>query len=353
MGYFTPYLTMRSLSIILAVVGVTLASEAEFLNFAKTFNKKYATLEELQTRKNIFNQRYEAMVAHNQRYEAGEVSWWKKVTQHYDLTDEEIEKALGLGGALHASQADQRNTMEKELVSKIAAKEAPASWSWVDQGGVTSVKDQGSCGSCADFAAVATIDTCMWRASGVLEDDLSEQHLMDCGYDGTTMIGCDGAFVFAYIEWVIWDNDGWVEQESCSPYFAEEKTCVDDDTCNYAGAMVSGIYNNWNPTEDELKELVYINPTATAIMASYMFDYAGGIYEDDQCCNYPDTDCGYNINHAVTVVGYGSEDGKDFWLIKNSWGTSWGEDGFIRFKRGSGHCGVGISRVIMPVCDVV
>jgi len=167
------------------------------------------------------------------------------------------------------------------------------------------------------------------------------------------MIGCDGAFVFAYIEWVIWDNDGWVEQESCSPYFAEERTCVDDDTCNYAGAMVSGIYNNWNPTEDELKELVYINPTATAIMASYMFDYAGGIYEDDQCCNYPDTDCGYNINHAVTVVGYGSEDGKDFWLIKNSWGTSWGEDGFIRFKRGSGHCGVGISRVIMPVCDVV
>merc|ERR1711923_445311 len=74
----------------------------------------------------------------------------------------------------------------------------------------------------------------------------------------------------AYIEWVIWDNDGWVEQESCSPYFAEERTCVDDNTCNYAGAMVSGIYNNWNPTEDELKELVYINPTATAIMASYM-----------------------------------------------------------------------------------
>ena len=103
-------------------------------------------------------------------------------------------------------------SMEQELVTKIAAKEAPESWSWVDQGGVTSVKDQGSCGSCADFAAVATIDTCMWRASGVLEDDLSEQHLMDCGYDGQTMIGCDGAFVFAYIEWVIWDNDGWVEQ---------------------------------------------------------------------------------------------------------------------------------------------
>ena len=70
------------------------------------------------------------------------------------------------------------------------------------------------------------------------------------------------------------------------------------------------MYNNWNPNENELKELVYVNPTATAIMASYMFDYGGGIYDDEQCCNYPDTDCGQNINHAVTVVGYGSEDGQ-------------------------------------------
>ena len=119
----------------------------------------------------------------------------------------------------------------------------------------------------------------------MLEDDLSEQHLMDCGYDGETMIGCDGAFVFAYVEWIIWNNDGLVEkvsddndandddndndeQESCAPYFGEEMTCNDDDTCNYANAQVTGIYNNWNPNEEELKELVYMNPTATAIMVS-------------------------------------------------------------------------------------
>ena len=88
---------------------------------------------------------------------------------------------------------------------------------------------------------------------------MSEQHLMDCGYDGETMIGCDGAFVFAYVEWVIWNNDGMVEQvsddysddddhdddqESCAPYFGEERTCNDDDTCNYPGASVS---MNTNP----------------------------------------------------------------------------------------------------------
>ena len=82
--------------------------------------------------------------------------------------------------------------------------------------------------------------------------------------------------------------------------------------------MVTGMYNNWNPNENELKELVYVNPTATAIMASYMFDYGGGIYDDEQCCNYPDTDCGQNINHAVTVVGYGSEDGQVMMIASNA-----------------------------------
>jgi len=342
---------MRSLSVLLAVVGVSLASEANFLNFAKTHNKKYATTEEYEMRRQIFLERYESMVAHNQRYEAGEVSWWRKVTEHYDLTMEEIEKALGLGGALPADQAVHPDMKDEKMTAKIARKEAPSSWSWVDQGGVTSVKDQQQCGSCADFAAVATIDTCMWQASGHLEDDLSEQHLMDCGYDGETMIGCDGAFVVAYVEWVRDSNAGFVEQESCAPYYGVEMTCNDDDSCNYNGATVTGVYNNWSPDEDELKELVYTNPTATAIMASYMFDYGGGIYEDDACCNYPEPDCGYNINHAVAVVGYGSEGGKDFWLIKNSWGPFWGEGGFIRMKRGTGHCGVGISRVIMPECS--
>merc|ERR1712110_754311 len=158
-----------------------------------------------------------------------------------------------------------------------------------------------------------------------------------------------GAFVFAYVEWVIWNNDGLVEKESCAPYFGEERTCNDDDTCNYANAQVTGIYNNWNPNEYELKELVYMNPTATAIMASYMFDCAGGIYDDSRCCEAVyDGSC--DINHGVAVIGYGSEGGKDYWLIKNSWGTSWGENGFLRMKRGTGHCAVGTDRVQQPYC---
>merc|ERR1711963_438179 len=111
---------------LLAVVGVTLASEAEFLNFARTFNKKYATLDEFEMRQKIFVDRYESMIAHNQRYEAGEVSWWRKVTQHYDLTTEEMEKALGLGGALPASQADQIDIKEKIWSLRLKPRKHPS-----------------------------------------------------------------------------------------------------------------------------------------------------------------------------------------------------------------------------------
>ena len=82
-----------------------------------------------------------------------------------------------------------------------------------------------------------------------------------------------------------------------------------------------------------------------------MFDYSYGIFEDSRCCEETtDPDCRKEHNHAVTAVGYGSEGGKDFWIVKNSWGTSWGESGFFRIKRGTGHCGFGINHYLTPYC---
>jgi len=347
---YSPSISMRSLTIILAVLGVTLASEANFLNFAKTHNKKYSSVEEYNKRREIFLARYNDMLRHNQEYEEGKVSWWRKVTKHYDLTMEEIEAELNLG-SLPVEKEYLPPTEEDEVMqARIQARAAPDSWSWKDQGGVTSIKDQASCGSCAVFAAVATIDTCMWQVTGHLEDDLSEQHLMDCAYGyGYGNAGCDGGFVTSYMDWIVEENNGFLEKESCAPYSATDETCMDDDDCNYNQAVVTGHYNNWSPDEDELKELVYVNPTGTAIYASYMFDYAGGIYDDSRCCeSVYDGAC--DINHGVAVIGYGSEGGKDYWLIKNSWGTGWGENGFLRMKRGTGHCAVGTDRVQQPYC---
>merc|ERR1712241_1165680 len=178
MGVYLPYLTMRSLAIILAVVGVSLASEAGFLNFAKTFNKKYGSTEEYNKRRAIFLENYNDMVRHNKEYEEREV-------------------ALNLG--VPPKEEEMTNSVDPLMEARIQARSAPDSWSWKDQGGVTSIKNQASCGSCAVFASVAAIDTCFWQVTGNLIDDLSEQHVMDCAYGyGYGNAGCDGGFMVSY-----------------------------------------------------------------------------------------------------------------------------------------------------------
>merc|ERR1711874_65550 len=147
-------LKMRSLAIFLAVIGVSLASQVNFLEFAKTFKKSYGSTEEYNKRREIYLQNYNDILRHNQLYKQGKVTWWRKITEHSDLTPEEFaaEKNLGMPPV-----------------------------------------NQKSCGSCAAFATIATIDSCMWAATGRMEDDLSEQHLMDCA-NGHTYFDSEGAW---------------------------------------------------------------------------------------------------------------------------------------------------------------
>ena len=180
-----------------ALLGISIASEASFLNFAKTYNKKYATTEEYAKRREIFLNNYNDMLRHNQEYEEGKVSWWRKMTEDYDITHEEWMAKMNLGMP-PLDESIMHNTVDEAMEARIKLGAAPDSWSWVDQGAITSIKDQvwtdrflkmkihnifchqKQCGSCAAFAAIAAIDTCFYFASNDLYDDLSEQHLMDC-----------------------------------------------------------------------------------------------------------------------------------------------------------------------------
>jgi len=351
---------MRVLLVLSALLGLTLARDA-FLQFSEEFGKQYVGMKDFSMRRDIFMKNYQEMQEHNALYEAGEVSWARKVTPYYDLTQEEWAAAVGLGMPQYDNTTRFEDIEDEIYMEKLASVKgaAPASFSWVDQGAITSVKNQKQCGSCAAFAVMAVIETCYWQQTGTLYDDLSEQQIVDCAnghyyYDNSGAwgaFGCDGAWPPAYFDWLVNNNRGRTEKESAYPYTASAGTCKTSHSGDYNGAHVTGMYNKWDTTEKDMKDLVYINPVTTTLMASYLGDYSHGIYDDSRCCEQStDSSCKYNLNHEITVVGYGTEGGKDYWLIKNSWGTRFGEDGYFKIKRGTGHCGVGSLHYTSAYC---
>merc|ERR1712045_830012 len=301
--------TMRFYLLVSALVAASLASEDVFLNWAKEQGRQYHTRAELTKRRAIFMKNYNRMVEHNKEFAAGRVSWARGVNQWYDLTEEEWAAELGLG----IPQYPEQNMTSSPSPHLTAA--APSSWDWRDHGVVSPIKNQRQCGSCAAFAAVATVESCFAQLTGVITD-LSEEHLVNC----LATDGCEGWWTNRYLESIVSQNGGRLEQEHCCPYTATDNHCNDDNTCDYTAASISGHY-------------------------SY------GIFDDPNCCEETtDSNCKNTYNHAVTAVGYGSEGGKDFWIVKNQWGTGWGESGYFRIKRGTGHCGFGINHYLTPYC---
>merc|ERR1719512_553168 len=173
----------------------------------------------------------------------------------------------------------------------------PSSYDARSYGLITTPKSQGSCGSCAAFAAMSTIETCMRRAGTPLDGlDLAEQHLVDCGYNGGSMGGCDGAYIGAYQSWM-GETKPDVSHEAQYPYLDRDPNlkCMGKPTWN-TGAKVTSAITDYSCNEEKLKKLVYkYGAVATGIYASdsAFGNYAKGVF--DGCSTT-------QINHAVTVV---------------------------------------------------
>jgi len=350
---------MRSLLLLLCLFCGSLAMIDPFLDWSRQHGKAYQTRAELIKRRSIFEKNHQDILEHNKKFEAGEVTWSRKLTEYSDLTTEEF---VSLRTGLPKYDNSSFNTVQDPSFLKRLEEvrsNAPTEFSWLSQGGITSIKNQAQCGSCAAFSVIAVLDTCFWQARGALYDDLSEQHIMDCAYNHYVndnegswgAFACDGAWPNAYLDYLKTQQNGYTETERSYPYEARLGNCRASSGSYYTDAWTTGFYNKWYSSEAEVRDLVLVNPVSTSIDASYLSDYSGGIYDDRRCCD-ADTDpnCIYNLNHAVTIIGYGTEGGQDYWLIKNSWGSWFGENGFFKIKRGVGHCGVGRLHATSAYC---
>jgi len=288
--------------------------QSEFTEFVAEFDKSYS-VPEFFSRYSIFKDNYEAIVRHNN----GNFTWTNGVNQFSDLTAEEFE-AQYLRGVM---VGDYEPMASAQQYIEIAGEK-----DWRTEGAVTPVKNQAQCGSCWAFSTTGTIEGWDFIKTKKLKS-LSEQQLVDCS-GSTGNQGCNGGWpkwALTYLE----KNGGSCDQASY-PYTGRDGTCK--KTCTPVVKVATHKELN---SEAQLNDGIEAAPVSIAITASSAFQsYKTGIFNGA---------CPGQVNHAVLLTGYGTLSGTDYWSIKNSWGASWGDQGYIKFPRGSNKCQMGYASV--------
>jgi len=300
----------------------------EFLKFISAHGKSYGTKEEFEFRSEVFKQNLEKIVEENSM---NDVTYRLVINKFADMTPQEFKRMLGKRRSL-AVQAAPAVPVEENLT-------LPTSVDWRTQGAVNSVQDQGQCGSCWAFSAIGALEGAWKVKSGNLLK-LSEQQLVDCAGGSYGNLGCNGGDMGAAFDYA---KTHAVELESDYPYKAVDQNCA----WSAAKGKVSttGSVNVTPNSALALKTAIAAGPVSVAIEAdTFTFQfYGGGILNSSRC--------GTNLDHGVVAVGYGVENGKEFYIVRNSWGASWGENGYIRIAvvDGAGICGIQMEPVYPTV----
>jgi C1A family cysteine protease len=296
----------------------------EFNTFQERFEKRYNSMEEMETRFAIFRKNIINIISHNsdanQNFTMG-------VNQFSDLTPDEFRMMYVSG-----LKAEVGSYGCKTFSS--GASGAPSTIDWRTKGAVTSVKDQGQCGSCWSFSSTGAVEGA-WAISKGQLTDFSEQELVDCATGiSYGSHGCNGGQMEGAFKFVIENGQCTL---SSYPYTAKDGTC---QKCS-AVAHISSCSDVKPNDQLSLKAAVAQQPVAVAIEADtrYFQSYSGGILDS--------ASCGTSLDHGVLAVGYGEENGQKYWLVKNSWGTTWGDKGYVKIARSDSTNDAGICGIAM------
>jgi C1A family cysteine protease len=313
-AFAVPVIQLRSLSN---------EEETLFTAFKTKYNKFYFDDHDEMYRKQIFAANLRKIRQHNFEAQAGTHTYTLAMNEFGDMSFEEFHtKKTGFLGLRHQyihsqNQADLSGVRLEDSVD------------WEAKGAVTDIKDQGQCGSCWSFSTTGSIEGAWFISKGTLQS-LSEQQLMDCSRaEGNE--GCEGGLMDQAFEYVI-KNHG-ICSEASYPYTASDSTKC--KSCSVVATISS--YKDVGHTEADLQAAVTQQPVSVAIEAdqdAFQF-YSSGVLTGK---------CGTNLDHGVLAVGYGTLNGVDYWKVKNSWGASWGMNGYVLIERGKkqsgGQCGI-------------
>ena len=300
-----------------------------FSTWSSLYNRSYLSATERDYRESVYTQNLAKIAKHNMY----NYSWSMDVNQFADLTSKEFAAQYIRGGYVSPNTTTYRKRFYNWSLLYENRTTLPVSVDWTTQGAVTPVKDQGQCGSCWAFSATGSMEAAWFLKNGTLQS-LSEQQLVDCSVAQGNQ-GCNGGLMDYAFQYVI-ANKG-ITSESAYPY-----TATGPNTCLASGkpvvAMVTGYKDVPSGSEVALMTALTEQPVSVAVEAdqSVFQFYSGGVLT---------ASCGSNLDHGVLAVGYGTQGGQDFYKVKNSWGSSWGEKGYILLGRGSqyganGQCGI-------------
>lgn len=234
---------------------------------------------------------------------------------------------------------DNRRLRRRDFDSR-QANPSVTSKDWRDTNCVQPVRDQKDCGSCYAFSVLGVVETMLCLKAGIKNIDLAPQQLVDCAREHKNY-GCDGGWptrVFSYL-----NNVGYVSKESCYPYKNKEKTCSLKSSNTIAGSCKIAVPNRskmlrYREVSGQSQMLSYLTNNGPLIgvieiTEKFVF-YKKGVFKNSACKRYD------NADHAIIIAGFGEDNGQKYWLVKNSWGADWGENGYARVQRGTNMCSI-------------